>query len=101
MNDAANNDTPSSTPSITMYSTGFCPYCIQAERLLKAKGVQEITKIRVDLEPALRQTMMQRTGRRTVPQIYIGELHVGGYDDLVALDRAGRLDPLLAPIVGK
>ncbi len=78
-----------------MYATGMCPYCVQAERLLKAKGVQEITKIRVDLEPQLRQKMMQITGRRTVPQIYIGEVHVGGYDDLVALDRAGRLDGLL------
>ncbi len=84
------------TPVITMYATGMCPYCVQAERLLKAKGVQEITKIRVDLEPQLRQKMMQITGRRTVPQIYIGELHVGGYDDLVALERAGRLDALLA-----
>ena len=81
-----------------MYATGFCPYCVQAERLLKAKGVQEIAKVRVDLEPALRQMMMTMTGRRTVPQIYIGEAHVGGYDDLVALDRAGRLDPLLASI---
>lgn len=88
-------------PAITMYATGFCPYCIQAERLLKAKGVHEIAKIRVDLEPHLRQTMMQRTGRRTVPQIYIGDVHVGGYDDLVALDRSGKLDPLLAPIVRK
>lgn len=79
-----------------MYATGWCPYCIQAERLLRAKGVQEINKIRVDLEPELRQKMMQLTGRRTVPQIYIGEVHVGGYDDLVALDRAGGLDPLLA-----
>lgn len=83
-------------PAITMYATGMCPYCVQAERLLKAKGVTEITKIRVDLEPHLRQHMMQITGRRTVPQIYIGEMHVGGYDDLVALDRAGRLDQLLA-----
>lgn len=83
-------------PAITMYATGMCPYCVQAERLLKAKGVTEIKKIRVDLEPHLRQHMMQITGRRTVPQIYIGEMHVGGYDDLVALDRAGRLDPLLA-----
>jgi len=83
-------------PAIRMYATGMCPYCVQAERLLKAKGVTEIEKIRVDLEPHLRQHMMQITGRRTVPQIYIGEMHVGGYDDLVALDRAGRLDPLLA-----
>jgi glutaredoxin 3 len=78
-----------------MYSTGVCPYCVQAERLLTAKGVAAIDKIRVDLDPARRQEMMERTGRRTVPQIYIGEFHVGGYDDLVALDRAGRLDPLL------
>jgi glutaredoxin 3 len=78
-----------------MYSTGVCPYCVQAERLLAAKGVAAIDKIRVDLEPARRQEMMERTGRRTVPQIYIGEFHVGGYDDLVALERAGRLDPLL------
>jgi glutaredoxin 3 len=80
---------------VTIYSTGACPYCIQAERLLAAKGVKEIDKVRVDLDPARRQEMMERTGRRTVPQIYIGEFHVGGYDDLVALDRAGRLEPLL------
>jgi glutaredoxin 3 len=66
-----------------------------AERLLKAKGVEDIVKIRVDLEPALRIEMMERTQRRTVPQIYIGDTHVGGFDDLSALDRAGRLDPLL------
>jgi glutaredoxin 3 len=81
---------------VTMYTTAVCPYCIQAERLLKAKGVTEIDKIRVDLEPQLRATMTQRTGRRTVPQIYIDDFHVGGYDDLVALDHAGRLSPLLA-----
>ena len=80
---------------VTMYSTGQCPYCVQAERLLAAKGVVGIAKICVDLEPERRQEMMERTGRRTVPQIYIDEFHVGGYDDLVALDRAGRLDPLL------
>jgi glutaredoxin 3 len=67
-----------------------------AERLLKSKGVQDIEKVRIDLEPARRDEMMSRTGRRTVPQIYIGERHVGGFDDLVALDRAGGLDPLLA-----
>jgi len=82
--------------AVTMYSTGMCPYCIQAERLLASKGVTAIDKVRVDLEPARRQEMMDRTGRRTVPQIYIGDVHVGGYDDLVALDRAGGLDPLLA-----
>ena len=81
---------------IMMYSTEVCPFCIRAERLLRAKGVEEIAKVRVDLEPERRMEMVQKTGRRTVPQIYIGELHVGGYDDLVALDRAGRLEPLLA-----
>ncbi len=81
---------------ITMYATAVCPYCTQAERLLRAKGVADIVKLRVDLDPALRQAMVERTGRRTVPQIYIGETHVGGYDDLVALDRQGRLDDLLA-----
>lgn len=78
-----------------MYSTGVCPYCIMAERLLKAKGVAVIEKIRVDLEPAQRTEMMQKTGRRTVPQIYIGDTHVGGFDDLSALDRLGKLDGLL------
>ncbi len=68
-----------------MYSTGVCPFCQMAERLLKAKGVAEIDKIRVDLEPQRRVEMMEKTGRRTVPQIYIGETHVGGYDDLAAL----------------
>jgi len=80
---------------ITMYSTGVCPFCQMAERLLRAKGVSAIEKVRVDLEPERRVEMMEKTGRRTVPQIYIGETHVGGYDDLAALDRAGRLDELL------
>ena len=78
-----------------IYATAICPFCVQAERLLRAKGVADIAKVRVDLEPERRQEMMQKTGRRTVPQIYIGALHVGGYDDLVALDRAGKLGPLL------
>lgn len=78
-----------------MYSTGVCPYCQMAERLLRAKGVAAIDKIRIDLEPERRVEMMEKTGRRSVPQIYIGETHVGGYDDLAALDRAGGLDPLL------
>jgi glutaredoxin 3 len=78
-----------------MYSTGACPYCRMAERLFESKGVTAIEKIRVDLEPARRREMMDRTGRRTVPQIYIGATHVGGYDDLEALDHAGGLDPLL------
>jgi glutaredoxin 3 len=81
---------------ITMYSTGVCPYCQRAEMLLKSKGVTAIDKIRIDLEPARRSEMMEKTGRRTVPQIYIGEVHVGGYDELAALDRAGKLVPLLA-----
>jgi glutaredoxin 3 len=80
---------------ITMYSTAICPFCVRAEQLLRSRGVAEIAKVRVDLEPARRQEMMQKTGRRTVPQIYIGDLHVGGYDDLVALDRSGKLEPLL------
>jgi len=83
-------------PTVTMYTTAACPYCIQAERYLKAKGIGEIEFIRVDLDPAMRRTMMERTGRRTVPQIYIDAFHVGGYDDLVALDRRGGLAPLLA-----
>jgi glutaredoxin 3 len=82
-------------PKISMYSTGVCPYCQRAEALLKSKGVTEIEKIRIDLEPARREEMMEKTGRRTVPQIYIGEFHVGGFDDLAALDRAGKLEPLL------
>jgi glutaredoxin 3 len=80
---------------IVMYATGVCPFCVMAERLLRAKGIADIEKIRVDLEPERRKEMMERTGRRTVPQIYVGDQHVGGYDDLAALDRAGGLDPLL------
>ena len=83
------------TPAITMYTTASCPYCIRAERYLNAKGVTAIEKIRVDLDPSLRTAMMERTGRRTVPQIYVGDVHVGGYEDLVALDRTGGLAPLL------
>ncbi|MBS0423513.1 MAG: glutaredoxin 3 [Proteobacteria bacterium] len=83
-------------PKVIMYTTGFCPYCKMAESLLRAKGVQEIEKIRVDLEPKQRIEMMGKTGRRTVPQIYIGEKHVGGYDDLAQLDREGELAVLLA-----
>ena len=80
-----------------MYTTAVCPYCMMAERLLVSKGVT-IEKVRIDLEPARRAEMMEKTGRRTVPQIYVGETHVGGYDDLAALDRAGKLDPLLETI---
>jgi glutaredoxin 3 len=82
-------------PKILMYSTAVCPYCIRAEQLLKQKGVAEIEKVRIDLDPQRRDEMMARTGRRTVPQIYIDDFHVGGCDDLIALDRSGQLDTLL------
>jgi glutaredoxin 3 len=81
---------------VTMYTTAYCGYCRRAERLLESKGVTQIEMIRVDENPDERIAMMKRTGRRTVPQIYIGDHHVGGYDDLAALDRAGRLAELLA-----
>ncbi|MCU0754435.1 MAG: glutaredoxin 3 [Xanthomonadales bacterium] len=81
---------------VTMYTSAVCPYCTAAKNVLKAKGVTAIQEIRIDLDPAKRTEMMERTQRRTVPQIYIGDTHVGGHDDLVALDRAGGLDPLLA-----
>ena len=81
--------------SVIMYSTGYCPYCVRAEMLLKQRGVTQIEKIRIDLDPEQRQSMMERTGRRTVPQIFIGERHVGGYDELTALDRSGELLQLL------
>lgn len=80
---------------VTMYTTAVCPYCMRAERLLTERGVAHIDKIRVDLDPDVRQQMMEKTGRRTVPQIYIGDVHVGGFDDLAALDQAGKLLPLL------
>ena len=83
-------------PKITLYLTGACPFCHMAERLLISKGVTEIDKVRVDLDPLKREEMMTKTGRRTVPQIYIGERHVGGFDDLSALDKAGELAGLLA-----
>ena len=82
------------TVPVIVYSTAVCPYCVRAERLLEAKGVT-VQKIRVDLDPEERIKMMERTGRRTVPQIYVGDTHVGGFDDLYALDQAGKLDPLL------
>ncbi len=81
---------------ITMYSTAVCPYCVAAEKLLRSKGVAEIDKIRIDLDPEQRAAMVEKTGRRTVPQIYINETHVGGFDDLAALEHAGKLAPLLA-----
>lgn len=82
--------------TVTMYCTAVCPYCIRAEMLLKQRGVTEINKIRIDRDPEQRAAMMKRTGRRTVPQIYIGEAHIGGYDELAALDRKNGLVPLLA-----
>ena len=81
---------------IRMYCTDFCPYCVRAEMLLKSKGVDEINKIPVDSTPDGFKDMIELTGRRTVPQIFIGGQHIGGYDDLAALDRRGGLDPLLA-----
>lgn len=83
-------------PQVKMYCTAVCPYCTMAEKLLTKKGVTNIEKVRVDLDPSQLQEMMKITGRRTVPQIYIGERHVGGFDDISALDAAGELDPLLA-----
>ena len=82
-------------PKILMYSTAVCPFCINAERLLLSKGVKEINKIRVDLQPEQRIEMMQKTGRRTVPQIYIDDQHIGGFEELRSLDLAGGLDLLL------
>ena len=81
---------------ILMYATGVCPYCIRAEQLLRRKGVTDIEKVRVDLDPARREEMQERTnGARTVPQIFIGDTHVGGYSDLSRLDTEGRLEPML------
>jgi glutaredoxin 3 len=88
-------------PNIVMYTTAYCPYCSNAERLLVSKGVTEINKIRIDLQPELRHEMMQKTGRRTVPQIYIGDRHIGGFDELRALDLAGELSSLLGAKVKK
>jgi glutaredoxin 3 len=81
---------------VLMYSTAVCPYCQRAEALLKARGVTAIEKVRIDLDPTRRDEMIARTGRRTVPQIFVGSTHVGGFDDLSALDREGKLTPLLA-----
>lgn len=84
------------TQPVLMYTTEICPFCVRAKKLLAARGVESIEEVRVDLEPERRDEMMQRTGRRTVPQIFIGDTHVGGCDDLQALDAAGGLLPLLA-----
>ena len=81
--------------AIRMYTTQVCPFCIRAKALLKQRGVDQIDEVRIDLDPQQREQMMALTGRRTVPQIFIGETHVGGCDDLIALDRSGGLEPLL------
>ncbi|MBK7423465.1 MAG: glutaredoxin 3 [Propionivibrio sp.] len=86
----------SAVPRVLMYSTAVCPFCVRAEQLLRARGVAEIEKVRVDLDPERRAEMMEKTARRTVPQIYIGDTHVGGCDELFALDHAGKLLPLLS-----
>lgn len=83
------------TAHVQMYTTAVCPYCVRAEQLLRNRGVTDIEKIRIDLEPTRRDEMIERTGRRTVPQIFIGDRHIGGCDDLYAADRAGELAPLL------
>ena len=82
--------------AVRMYTTQVCPYCIRAKSLLKQRGVEQIDEVRIDLDPAQRDHMIELTGRRTVPQIFIGDTHVGGCDELYALEREGRLDPLLA-----
>lgn len=81
---------------VTMYTSAYCPYCIRAKQVLAQNGVTDIEEVRIDLDPQARDTMMSLTGRRTVPQIFIGDVHVGGCDDLVALHSAGKLDALLA-----
>ena len=82
-------------PHVKMYTTAVCPYCVRAKQILKSKGVIDIEEIRIDTQPEIRQYMMDITGRRTVPQIFIGQTHVGGCDDLMALDAKGGLMPLL------
>lgn len=81
---------------VTMYSTRWCPFCLSAEQLLSRKGASNLVKVEVDLDPRAREVMIGRTGGRTVPQIFIGDIHVGGFDDLAALERDGKLDALLA-----
>ena len=83
--------------TVRMYTTEVCPFCLRAKALLRQRGVAQIDEVRVDLDPSERVRMMEITGRRTVPQIFIGETHVGGFDDLYALERAGKLDALLSP----
>ena len=85
-------------PRILMYTKGVCPYCTMAEKLLQLKGAQHIEKISIDKDDSLRDEMVEKTGRRTVHQIYIGDTHVGGYDDLAALDKQGLLEPMLQKV---
>lgn len=85
------------SPPVRMYATAVCPYCVRAEQLLQRKGLADVEKIRVDLDPEQRDLMMRLSGRRTVPQIFIGDYHVGGCDDLFALEHSGKLDALLNP----
>ncbi len=90
------SDTPQgTTPEITLYSTAICPYCVAAKNFLKSKG-QVWTEVRIDLDPAEREKMIAKAKRTSVPQIFVGDVHVGGYDDMIALHRAGKLEPLLA-----
>lgn len=86
----------SSSAVVTIYTTQVCPYCLRAKALLKERGVTAIDEVRVDLDPVARLAMVERTGRRTVPQIFIGEVHIGGCDDLIALDQCGGLMPLIS-----
>jgi len=88
-------NTGAAAPEIIIYTTAICPYCVAAKNFLKSKG-QSWSEVRIDLDPAARETMLGKTRRTSVPQIFIGETHVGGYDDLIALHRAGKLEPLLA-----
>jgi glutaredoxin 3 len=89
------NAPTTTTPAITIYSTAICPYCVAAKNFLKSKGLGW-TEVRIDTDPVQRQAMMAKTRRTSVPQIFIGETHVGGYDDMIALHRAGKLEPMLA-----
>ncbi len=94
-NEAINEVNNDAVDEVVMYSTRVCPYCVRAEQLLKLRGIKQIKKVLIDQDPAQREEMMKLTGRRTVPQIFINHTHVGGYDDLAALDRANGLLPLL------
>lgn len=91
----SNTPPDASAPEITLYSTAICPYCVAAKNFLKSKG-QTWTEVRIDLDPAEREKMVAKAKRTSVPQIFIGDVHVGGYDDMIALHRAGQLEPLLA-----